>query len=78
MSWVKLKSGSDVRGVAMGENAQLTPKVVENLSKAFVEMVGAHHEKPIEKVRISIGHDSRLTGKSLSQASATGIASTGA
>ena len=27
MDWMKLKSGSDVRGVAVGENRTLTPHV---------------------------------------------------
>ena len=31
MDFKKLKSGSDVRGVAMGENAVLTPAVAQTL-----------------------------------------------
>ena len=36
MDFKKLKSGSDVRGVAMGENAVLTPAVAQTLGRAFV------------------------------------------
>ena len=35
MDWMKLKSGSDVRGTAMGENALLTPHVAQCLGMAF-------------------------------------------
>ena len=34
MDWMKLKSGSDVRGVAVGENAPLTEHVAMCLGMA--------------------------------------------
>ena len=35
MDWMKLKSGSDVRGVAVSENAPLTEHVAMCLGMAF-------------------------------------------
>ena len=40
MDWMKLKSGSDVRGTAVGENATLTPHVAMCLGMAFAMMMG--------------------------------------
>ena len=39
MDWMKLKSGSDVRGVAVGENAPLTEHVAMCLGMAFARYV---------------------------------------
>lgn len=37
MDYRKLKSGSDVRGVAVGEGATLTPEVAKTLGMAFIK-----------------------------------------
>ena len=42
MDWMKLKSGSDVRGVAVGENAPLTEHVAMCLGMAFARYVAKH------------------------------------
>ena len=39
MDYRKLKSGSDVRGVAVGEGATLTPDVAKTLGMAFARYV---------------------------------------
>ena len=39
MDWMKLKSGSDVRGTAGGDNAVLTPRVAMCLGMAFARFV---------------------------------------
>lgn len=78
MNWLKLQSGSDVRGVAVGENPILTSQVAEKIAQAFSEMVAKTQGKPLTQVRISIGHDSRITGQALAAATGEGIANTGA
>ena len=74
----KLKSGSDVRGAAIGENAVLTCEVAEKLGYAFALYVAKHTGKTTEELRIALGRDSRLSGEALLKAAASGIARAGA
>ena len=62
MDFKKLKSGSDVRGVAMGENAVLTPAVAQTLGRAFVAFLSQKLLKKPEQLTIAVGRDSRLSG----------------
>ena len=78
MDWMKLKSGSDVRGVAMGENRVLTEEVARALGMAFAHMVAERSGKPVNEVSIAIGRDSRITGPQLLSAAADGIVRAGA
>ena len=59
MDYRKLKSGSDVRGVAVGEGATLTPDVAKTLGVAFARYVAGKTGKPVERVSIALGRDSR-------------------
>ena len=36
MSLLKLKSGTDIRGTAIGENIQLTNEAIQKITVAFV------------------------------------------
>lgn len=78
MDWMKLKSGSDVRGTAVGENAPLTNHVAMCLGMAFARFVAEKQEKPISQVTIALGRDSRISGPALLQAAAEGVAKAGA
>lgn len=78
MDWMKLKSGSDVRGTAVGENAPLTPHVAMCLGMAFAHFVAEKKKKPISQVTIALGRDSRISGPALLQAAAEGVAKAGA
>ncbi len=78
MDFRKLKSGSDVRGVAIGENAVLTADVARKLGGAFARYVAKQTGKEVKDVRIALGRDSRLSGPELLAAAASGIAGTGA
>lgn len=73
MDLLKLKSGSDVRGVALGDNASLTPDVARSLGLAFVKWLSEKTGKPENALSVSLGRDSRLTGESLLRAAAEGI-----
>ena len=55
MDYRKLKSGSDVRGVAVGEGATLTPDVAKTLGMAFARYVAGKTGKPVERVSIALG-----------------------
>lgn len=78
LDWMKLKSGSDVRGTALGENALLTEHVAQCLGMAFARYVAQKEGKPITQITIAVGRDSRLTGPALLQATAEGISRSGA
>ena len=78
MDFKKLKSGSDVRGVAMGDNTVLTPEVAETLGRAFVAFLAQRLLKKPEQLTIAVGRDSRLSGPQLLQGVVKGITSIGA
>lgn len=78
MDWISLKSGSDVRGKACGENALITPDVARALGMAFAEKLAAEKGKKTEEIYVAIGRDSRITGPELLAATADGISRTGA
>lgn len=78
MDWRTLKSGSDVRGTAVGDNAELTGEIAKALGKAFVLKLSRKLNKEPGKVVVSLGRDSRISGPDLLRAAAEGVASAGA
>lgn len=78
MNLRKLKSGSDVRGVAVGEDAVLTAEVAKVLGKAFAAYVASKTGKSIADVTIALGRDSRVSGPALLQGATEGIIAAGA
>lgn len=78
MDYRKLKSGSDVRGLAVGENATLTEDVAATLGMAFARYVSKKTGKPTQQLTIALGRDSRVSGPELLAAAARGIAAAGA
>lgn len=80
--YLKLQNGSDVRGIAMegveGEHVNLTPEIAGNIAAAFVEFVAERCGKTVETVKVSVGHDSRLTANALKAGVLGGIQRTGA
>lgn len=78
MNWMKLKSGSDVRGVAVGDDAPLTPRVAACLGMAFARFVAEKKHKPVSQVVIAVGRDSRISGPALLRGAAEGVSKAGA
>ncbi len=78
MDWMKLKSGTDVRGTAMGDAPMLTEHVAQCLGMAFARYAAQQVGKPVTQVTIALGRDSRLTGPALLRATAEGISRAGA
>lgn len=74
MKYSKLQNGSDIRGVAMennaGEAVNLTEDAVKALARAFAMWL---KESKGEDVRIAIGRDSRLTGPQIVKWTIDGI-----
>ena len=70
-----LKSGTDVRGKALGENATLTAAAASRIGGAFVEWL---RQRGVDNPRVALGRDSRLTGEMLLDACAEGCQQAGA
>ena len=78
MNYQALKSGSDVRGIAVGEDAVLTSEVAATLGAAFVRFLAKRENKEPAQITVALGRDSRVSGPVLLAATARGILSTGA
>ena len=78
MDWKKMKSGSDVRGKAVGEDALITEQVAMTLGMTFAMWIADRKKKRIDEVCIAIGRDSRITGPMLLKATAEGVSCAGA
>ena len=66
--WLELKSGSDVRGVALegvaGEPVNLTDEAIRGVCEAFLVWFAKKTGKT--RMKIAIGHDSRLSAERIS------------
>ncbi|MCL2555708.1 MAG: phosphomannomutase/phosphoglucomutase [Firmicutes bacterium] len=67
-----LKSGTDIRGIAIGECANLTIDAAKRLAAAFTVFV-LNKKDNNKSLRISIGHDSRLSADNISEAAIEGL-----
>ena len=74
-----LQNGSDVRGIAtdgvQGETVNLTKEAAEDIAAAFTVWLKEKTGK--DQVRISVGHDSRISAPTLLQGVVDGITKTG-
>lgn len=81
MDLMHLKSGSDIRGVAVaspGLSATLTEDVARRVGYAFVEWLAQKLCMPMRGLTIAVGRDSRISGPGLLRAVAQGMAAGGA
>ncbi|XP_074577429.1 uncharacterized protein LOC141833827 isoform X1 [Curcuma longa] len=82
VDFLKLQNGSDIRGVAVagvvGELVNLTEPVSEAIGAAFAAWL-LERKKPNEsrQLRVSIGHDSRISAQKLQDAISRGLADAG-
>ena len=74
MELKQLKSGSDIRGTAYGEDAVLTADIVSRFAAAFAQW-RSDEGAPLRSV--AIGRDSRVTGEALLNAAADGLRAMG-
>ncbi|KAL5069436.1 hypothetical protein RYX36_020323 [Vicia faba] len=80
--FLKLQNGSDIRGVALdgveGDGVNLTEPVAEAIGAAFAAwLVEKKKADASQLLRVSIGHDSRISAKSLQNAISRGLAGAG-
>ncbi|KAK4256176.1 hypothetical protein QN277_009075 [Acacia crassicarpa] len=82
VDFLKLQNGSDIRGVAIdgveGEPVNLTEPVAEAIGAAFAGwLVEKKKADPSKHLRVSIGHDSRVSAKFLQNAISRGLVGAG-
>ena len=77
MDYQKLKSGTDVRGVAVGEKITLTPTIASALGTAFARYMAEKQGKTPAQLTIALGRDSRVSGPELLKATAESISRAG-
>ncbi len=63
MDLLHLKSGTDIRGTALGEDCELNDETVEAIIASFVDFIEIKLGKKAEKMKIAVGHDSRLSSE---------------
>ena len=77
--WNELKSGTDVRGVALegveGEHINLTDEAVSGIMKALCYRLAKSLGK--DKLTVAIGHDSRLSADRISKCAADAVTQSG-
>ncbi len=69
MSYKELKSGTDIRGIASdlgGSQVNLTDNAVYDITAAFISWYVNKFSKDPQGLIIAVGHDSRITGDSIS------------
>ena len=72
MKLMHLKSGTDVRGVAVATEKypeiQLTDKVVKEISASFIDFLCERKNKKADELLVSVGHDSRISAERIKKA----------
>ncbi|CAK7325463.1 unnamed protein product [Dovyalis caffra] len=82
VDFMKLQNGSDIRGVAVagveGEPVTLTEPVTEAIAAAFSAWLSEKKKADASKpLKVSVGHDSRISAQVLQDAVSRGIAGAG-
>lgn len=79
--WKHLQNGSDIRGVAIkgvvNEPVNLTAQVAYAIGAGFAKWLAEKKDQTLSSLRIAVGHDSRLSGKMLQNALASGMQQSG-
>ena len=71
----KLKSGTDVRGVAVGDAITMTDEAVLAISRAFIKWLSLKYKKT--RFKIAVGHDSRISAERITEKVKEGILTSG-
>ena len=68
MSLMKLKSGTDIRGTAVGENIELTDDAVRKIAFAFISYLCERENIAKDDIVLAVGHDSRISAQRIKNA----------
>ncbi len=74
--WLKLKSGSDIRGEAIeqdGKAVQMTDELAETVSYVFAQFLAEKLGKTPADLTVAVGRDPRLSGPRLAAAAMRGL-----
>lgn len=63
MSLMKLKSGTDIRGTAVGENTELTDEAIKKIAAAFLCYLRKKTGLENKDITLAVGHDSRISAE---------------
>ena len=63
MSLMSLKSGTDIRGTAIGEKTDLTDEAIRKITDGFIKVVEEKCFVPAGEMTVAVGHDSRLSAE---------------
>ncbi|MEA3544751.1 MAG: phosphomannomutase/phosphoglucomutase, partial [Thermodesulfobacteriota bacterium] len=80
--WLKLQNGSDVRGVAIagveGQPITLPDPIVRSIGFAFAQWLSERLSKPVSQLKVSVGHDSRISANQINNCIFQGVEAAGA
>ena len=74
--FTRLQNGSDVRGIAITageEKKNLTPDLAAWICRGFAEWLSERTKKPVSGLKVSLGHDSRITADDLAAGCIKGL-----
>lgn len=63
MSLMKLKSGTDIRGTAIGEKTDLTDNAIKKIIAGFIKVMCEKTGRKPDELTVAVGHDSRLSAE---------------
>ena len=63
MSLTSLKSGTDIRGTAVGENTELTDEAVKKITAGFIKHLCEKTGLEPQNITVAVGHDSRISAE---------------
>ena len=68
MSLMKLKSGTDIRGTAVGDNTELTDDAIKRIACAFITYLCEKTGLARNEITLAVGHDSRISAERIKNA----------
>lgn len=77
MSLMKLKSGTDIRGTAVGENTDLTDEAIKKITVGFVRFLTEKTGLAPDRITVAVGHDSRISAHRIQTAVTDTLAAMG-
>ena len=81
MDWKAFKSGTDIRGFAAdgfeNEELFLSDSVVKSIAASFADRLSESTGKTTSELKISVGHDSRVSAQRIKTAVITALSSKG-
>ena len=80
VDYKSLQNGSDIRGVALateGSPVTLGEEETKRLTAAFGKWLSEKTGKPVSRLTIAVGHDSRITAEKLKTAVCQSLSASG-